>query len=132
MRQKNERTTKYESITCVTTTKVLQNMKAFYASEPRGYYKMWKHYTHQNHEGTTKRQLLESITCFRTTRVQQNMKALHASEPREYNKYESITCFRTTRVLKNTKAFTRVRTTRVQQNMKALYASEPRGNYKIW
>jgi len=82
MRQNHESTIKHETIICVRTTRVLQNMKALHASEPRGYYKIWKHYMRQN-EGTTK---YESITCVRTTTVLKNMKALHASEPRRYSK----------------------------------------------
>ena len=86
MRQNHEDTTKYESITCVRTTKELQNMKALHASEKRGYYKMTavgKHFMRQNQEDTTK---YESITYVRIRRVLQNMKALHASEPRGYYK----------------------------------------------
>ena len=84
MRQNDEGTTKLESITCVTTTRVLQNdscWKALYDSEQREYYKMkavGKHFMRRNQEGATK---YESITCVRTMRVLQNMKALHASEP---------------------------------------------------
>ena len=81
MNQNHEGNTKHESITCVRTTRVQQNMKALHASEPRGYYKILKHYMRQSHEGTTK---YESITCDSTRRVLQNMKALHASQPRGY------------------------------------------------